>query len=340
VAVPCTIVGFGAVGKLLYRLVKERELPVEQPRVFARTERTEVLDGDEIQVGTVSEEAFPEGGVALFAGSEGVGNVSEQWGRVAAQRGCTVIDNSSTFRMEPDVPLVVPEVNPHALGPDTRLIANPNCSTIQMVVAIAPIHRAAGIERIVVSTYQSTSGAGGYAAEIMWDEARAVLDGKPGKHDDSPFAQQIAFNCVPLIGGPDQTGYTSEERKMIHETRKILGDDSIGVSATTVRVGVEVGHAECVNLQLKQPLSAQEARELLDRAPGVVVLDDWAAPERTPTPLDSAGRDDVLVGRLREDESVEFGLDMWVVADNLRKGAATNAVQIAEALFSKGYLGG
>lgn len=338
-SIPCTIVGFGAVGKLLYRIVNERKLPVDTPRVFARTARTESLDGQEIAVETLSEDAFPAGGVALFAGSEGVGSVSEVWGRKAAERGCVVIDNSSTFRMDPDVPLVVPEVNADALTADTKLIANPNCSTTQMVVAIAPIHRAAGIERIVVSTYQSTSGAGGYAADIMREEARSALAGEAGKHPESPFAKQIAFNCVPLIGDPDATGYTSEERKMIYETRKILGDDSIAVAPTTVRVSVEVGHAETVNLQLRKPLTAQQARELLAQAPGVVLVDDPANPAASPTPLDSAGRDEVFVGRVRHDTSVANGLDLWVVADNLRKGAATNAVQIAEVLFEKGYLG-
>lgn len=333
-AVPCTIVGFGAVGRLLYRLVKERRLPVEAPRVFARTARTQVVDGEEVRVETLTEDAFPAGGIALFAGSEGEGNVSEIWGRRAAERGCFVIDNSSTFRMDPDVPLVVPEVNADALTPASRLIANPNCSTIQMVVAIAPIHRAAGIDRIVVSTYQATSGAGGYAAEIMWQEARAALEGEGGKHPESPFATQIAFNCVPLIGDPDETGYTSEERKMIHETRKILEDATIAVSATTVRVSVEVGHAEAVNLALRNPLPVEEARDLLASSPGIVVVDEPAVP----TPLDCAGRDEVFVGRLRQDTSVENGLDLWVVADNLRKGAATNAVQIAQLLFARGYL--
>ena len=337
--VPCSIVGFGAVGKLLYKVVRDRGLPVERPRVFARTARAVDFDGERVELRPLEEDSFRGGGVVLFAGSEGVGNVSELWGPKAVEQGCVVIDNSSTFRMDPDVPLVVPEVNADALGPDTKLVANPNCSTIQMVVAIAPIHRAVGIKRIVVATYQSTSGAGQRAMEVLVEEAQAALAGNPHRLADSPFAARIAFNCVPLIGDVDAaTGYTGEEKKMANETRKILGDQSIRVSATTVRVGVEIGHAECVNLELGGPLTPEEARSILRSAPGVIVMDDPERPTEVPTPIMSAGRDEVFVGRIREDTSVEHGLDLWIVADNLRKGAATNAVQIAEEMIARGHV--
>jgi aspartate-semialdehyde dehydrogenase len=336
-ALPCSIVGFGAVGKLLATVIRERRLPVKPPRVFARTPRVASHDGAEYVVEALAEGAFDEGGLVFFAGPEGEGNVSETWGPKAVDAGAWVIDNSSTFRMRPDVPLVVPEVNADALNAGQRLIANPNCSTIQMVVALAPIHRVARIRRIVVSTYQSTSGAGGAAVDVLNREAAAALAGAGAKDPDSPFAAQIAFNCVPIIGGADDTGYTSEERKMVHETRKILGDPSIRVSATTVRVSVAVGHSECVNLELAKPLSPEEARELLAGSPGVVVVDSMD-PLTAPTPLETAGRDEVFVGRIRRDTSVEHGLDLWVVADNLRKGAATNAVQIAEELLARGLV--
>jgi len=336
--VPCSIVGFGAVGKLLYKVVRERGLPVERPCVFARSARAVDMGGERVEVKPLDDDSFRSGGIVFFAGSEGVGNVSEVWGPKAVELGCVVIDNSSTFRMDPNVPLVVPEVNADALTRDTRFIANPNCSTIQMVVAIAPIHRAVGIKRIVVATYQSTSGAGQRAMEVLVEEAQAALAGNPHRLGDSPFAARIAFNCVPLIGDVDSTGYTGEEKKMVDETRKILGDQSIRISATTVRVGVEIGHAECVNLELGGPLAPEEARELLRSAPGIIVMDDPERPSDVPTPILSAGRDEVFVGRIRKDTSVENGLDLWVVADNLRKGAATNAVQIAEEMIARGYV--
>lgn len=336
-ALECSVIGFGAVGKTILRVLRERSFPVAKPRVFARSRRLEVFDAEEITVEELDMSAFPRGGIALFAGTEGVGNVSEVWAPRARDAGCWVIDNSSTFRMDPDVPLVVPEVNPADLTPDRLLIANPNCSTIQMVVAIAPIHRAVGIRRIVVSTYQSTSGAGARAMDVLTEEARSALAGTPERAPDSPFADRIAFNCVPLIGPTDASGYTSEERKMVLETRKILGVEHLQVSATTVRVGTYIGHAESVNLELDADLSPEDARDLLRSAPGVVVVDDPEA-GLEPTPIMAAGRDEVFVGRIRRDTSVPHGLDLWVVADNLRKGAATNAVQIAEALTERGFV--
>jgi aspartate-semialdehyde dehydrogenase len=335
--VPCSIVGFGAVGKLLYKVVRERKLPVDQPRVYARSERVEQYDGDAVAVRVLDESAFTKGGLVLFAGTEGEKSASEVWAPFALEHGCWSIDNSATFRMRPDVPLVVPEVNAHHLTESTRLIANPNCSTIQMVHALAPIQRAVGIRRIVVSTYQSVSGAGAPAMDVLRREAEATLRGEPGKDADSTFAAQIAFNCVPFIASVNETGYTSEELKMVHETRKILDAPDLRVSATTVRVGTKIGHAECVNLELDGPLSVDECRRLLAEFPGIVVLDEPEAGV-APTPLQAEGRDETFVGRIRRDTSLENGLDLWIVADNLRKGAATNAVQIAEVLLERGYL--
>jgi aspartate-semialdehyde dehydrogenase len=337
VGIPCSIIGFGAVGKLLYRVGKERRLPVEAPRVYARSARTEAYDGDQVAVRALDESAFERGGIILFAGTEGEKSASEVWAPVAIERGGWVIDNSATFRMREDVPLVVPEVNPHHITASTRLIANPNCSTIQMVAALAPLHRAVGIRRVVVSTYQSVSGSGAYGMDVLAKEAASALAGAPMRVEDSPFSAQIAFNCVPFISSVDETGYTGEEQKMVKETRKILDAPAMRVSATTVRVGTRIGHAECVNVELEAPLSAAEARRLLAETPGIVVVDE---PElfRAPTPLDVEGRDEVFVGRIRQDTSVEHGLDLWIVADNLRKGAATNAVQIAELLIERGYL--
>jgi aspartate-semialdehyde dehydrogenase len=336
-SIPCSIIGFGAVGKLLYKVAKERSLPVEKPRVYARSARTEAYDGDQVQVLALDDSAFTRGGIVLFAGTEGEKGASEVWAPVALEHGCWAIDNSATFRMREDVPLVVPEVNPHHVTESTRLIANPNCSTIQMVVALAPIHRKVGIRRVVVSTYQSVSGSGAYGIDVLAKEAADALAGHPGRVGDSPFSAQIAFNCIPFISAADETGYTGEEQKMILETRKILDAPALRVSATTVRVGTKIGHAECVNLELDGALSADECRALLAGSPGVVVVDEPVA-LRAPTPLDAEGRDETFVGRIRRDTSLDNGLDMWVVADNLRKGAATNAVQIAELLIERGYV--
>jgi aspartate-semialdehyde dehydrogenase len=250
-----------------------------------------------------------------------------------------VIDNSSAWRMEPDVPLVVAEVNPHALQNHQRgIIANPNCSTMQMVTALKPIYDAAGIERLVVATYQSTSGTGSNAIEELMSQAHAIL------HEMEPpspevYPHQVAFNVLGGAGnfaaGDD---HTDEERKMMFETRKILGDESIGISVTCVRVPVIVGHSEAVNVQTREPLSASECRELLGRAPGVTVVDDPSS-NAYPTPWEAAGKDDVFVGRIRDDASHARALSLWIVSDNLRKGAATNAVQLAELLVENNLLG-
>jgi aspartate-semialdehyde dehydrogenase len=245
------------------------------------------------------------------------------------EQGATVIDNSSAWRRDPAVPLVVSEVNPHALERHRGLIANPNCSTMQMMVALAPIHRRAGIERLVVATYQSVSGTGKKAIDELDAQAQADLNGSESPAPEV-YPEQIAFNVIGAAGSfAEGDDHTDEERKMMFETRKILEDESIGIAVTCVRVPVRVSHSEAVNVQTREPLSAEEARELLTGAPGVIVED-------VPTPLRAANRDEVFVGRIRRDESHPRALSMWIVCDNLRKGAATNAVQIAEVLVERG----
>ncbi|HZU61821.1 MAG TPA: aspartate-semialdehyde dehydrogenase, partial [Solirubrobacteraceae bacterium] len=287
------------------------------------------LDGG-LTVRALNDEADLTGfDVALFSAGAGT---SREWARRFVEAGATVIDNSSAFRRDPDIPLVVAEVNPDALERHRGLIANPNCSTMQMVVALAPIHRAVGIERLVVATYQSVSGTGKQALEELETQARASLHGM-----DMPapevYPEPIGFNVIGAAGSfADGDDHTDEERKLMFETRKILEDESIGIAVTCVRVPVRVAHSEAVNLQTREALSVEEARALLSGAPGVI-LDDL------PTPLKAAGRDEVFVGRIRRDESHPRALSMWIVSDNLRKGAATNAVQIAEVLMERGLLG-
>ncbi len=310
----------GVVGTTMLALLDERGFPAAEIIPFASERSAGRALGDGRVVQALTEETISGFDIALFSAGAGV---SRSWGPRFVQKGAVVIDNSSAFRRDPDVPLVVSEVNPHVLRSARGLIANPNCSTMQLMVVLAPIHRAVGIERLVVATYQSVSGTGKKALDELERQARAHLDGE----DFLPaevYPEPIAFNVIGAAGSfPDGDDHTDEERKMMFETRKILEDESIGVSVTCVRVPVAVGHSEAVNVQTREPLSAQQARELLRAAPGIVLQD-------VPTPLGCAGRDEVFVGRIREDDSHPRALSMWVVSDNLRKGAATNAVQIAE----------
>jgi aspartate-semialdehyde dehydrogenase len=266
--------------------------------------------------------------IALFSAG---GSTSEKFAPVAASAGCVVIDNSSAWRMDPQVPLVVPEVNSHAISGYTQkgIIANPNCSTIQMVVALNPIHRKFGIKRIVVSTYQAVSGTGQKAIVELDAQVRAIMNSQT--IENKVYPHRIAFNCLPHIDVFLDNGYTKEEIKMVRETQKIMEDDTIGVTATTVRVPVFYSHSESINIETRVPVTPEEVRELLTRAPGVIVTDD---PQRNiyPMPIDAAGQDLTFVGRIRKDESLPNAINLWVVADNIRKGAATNAVQIAEIL--------
>ncbi len=325
----------GQVGTVMLQLLAERAFPAREIVVFA-SERSagRTLPGG-LVVQPLADETIQGFDVAIFSAG---GATSGEWAPRFAAAGAVVIDNSSRWRMQDDVPLVVSEVNPEALDDHHGIIANPNCSTMQMVVALKPLHDAAGIERLVVSTYQAVSGSGKKGVDELLGQARAAIDGDP-QPAPAAYAHQIAFNVLPHAGtfapGDD---HTDEERKLINETRKILGDPTIRVSATCVRVPVVTGHSEAVNVELREPLSAEEARELLRAAPGVTVLDDPAAGSY-PLAIEAAGKDDVFVGRIRRDPGNERALDLWVVSDNLRKGAATNAVQLAEQLHARGLIG-
>jgi aspartate-semialdehyde dehydrogenase len=321
----------GAVGTEMISILEERKFPIGELRPLASLRSagdTVSFHDREVVVQELTEQSFAGVDIALFAaGAE----LSRKLAPIAVQAGAVVIDNSAAWRMDPKVPLVVPEVNKRDLARHEGIIANPNCSTIQMVVALQPLHHAARIKRIVVTTFQSVSGTGKEAMDELLEESRDLLWFK----DVTPtvYPHQIAFNVLPHIDEFLPSGYTKEEMKMLHETRKIMGDDSIQVTATTVRVPVYVGHSESVNIETQKKLSANEARALLAEAPGVMVYDD-PAHKIYPTPIDVAGKDEVYVGRVREDESIPNGLNLWIVADNLRKGAALNAIQIAEALVA------
>ncbi|HSW62525.1 MAG TPA: aspartate-semialdehyde dehydrogenase [Dissulfurispiraceae bacterium] len=320
----------GAVGTEMIDTLEQRDFPIEKLRLFA-SERSVGKElpykGENVAVEELSETCFRGIDIALFsAGAER----SRIWAPIAAKSGCVVVDNSSQWRMDPEVPLVVPEVNPHDLSWHKGIIANPNCSTIQMVVALKPIHDAAKIKRVVVTTFQAVSGTGKKAMDELMQQVTDLLNFRPAAC--SVYPHQIAFNVLPHIDTFLENGYTKEEMKMVNETRKIMGDDSIRITATTVRVPVFRGHSESVNIETEKKLTANRVRELLAQAPGIAVFD---APGKNvyPLPLDCDGKDEVYVGRIREDESIDNGINMWVVADNLRKGAALNAVQIAEVLI-------
>jgi aspartate-semialdehyde dehydrogenase len=324
----------GQVGTLMLRLLRERNFPAREIVPFA-SERSvgRELDGGLVVRG-LDEESIQGFDLALFSAG---GSTSGEWAPKFAAAGAVVVDNSSRWRMQDDVPLVVSEVNPEALAGHHGIVANPNCSTMQMVVALKPLHDAAGIERLVISTYQAVSGTGRQAVDELLDQSHALLHERAIAPLGS-YAHQIAFNALPhagsFVAGED---HTDEERKLIDETRKILGDPSIRVSATCVRVPVVTGHSEAVNVQTRDPLSPEQARELLRYAPGVSVLDDPAA-ALYPLAIDAAGKDDVFVGRIRRDPGHERALDLWIVADNLRKGAALNAVQLAELMHERGLM--
>ena len=324
----------GAVGSTMLGIMRERSFPADEVVPFA-SERSagRTIDwGDrDLTVVALSDESIQGFDLALFSAGSGT---SEEWGPRFAAAGATVVDNSSYWRMKDDVPLVVSEVNPDALAGHKGIVANPNCSTMQMVVALKPILDAAGIERLVVSTYQAVSGTGQRAVEELHDQTRAVLEATEVPQPRI-YPHQIAFNAMPQVESfKDGDDYTTEERKMMAETRKILGRDDIAISATCVRIPVYTGHSESVNVQTRTPLSPEECRDLLAAAPGVQVLDD-PANGIYPLAIDAAGNDDVLVGRIRRDPSHDRCLNLWVVGDNLRKGAALNAVQLAELLVAR-----
>jgi aspartate-semialdehyde dehydrogenase len=326
----------GAVGQEMIKTLEQRNFPVKKLILLASSRsagKKLKFKGEEITVQELKPESFEGVDIALFSAG---GERSREFAPEAVKRGAVVIDNSSAFRMEPDVPLVVPEVNPEDVEWHKGIIANPNCSTIQMVVVLKPLHDVAKVKRVVVATYQAVSGAGAAAVEELKEQTRAVLEGRPVP-PPKKIPKQIAFNCVPHIDKFFPDGYTREEKKMVNETKKIMHDESIKVSPTCVRVPVFVGHSEAINLEFERRITPQEAREVLSRAPGVKVVDDFEN-LLYPTPIDVAGKDEVLVGRIRQDDTIENGLNLWVVGDNLRKGAALNAVQIAELLVEKALL--
>ena len=319
----------GAVGRKMLEILEERKFPVATLKALASAKsvgQTITFNGGPVTVEELNENSFEGVDISLFSAGA---SVSRQFAPSAVKSGCIVIDNSSAFRMEPDVPLVVPEVNPDAINSNAGIIANPNCSTIQMVVVLKPIHDKFKIKRVVVSTYQSVSGSGQKAIKELQNQIKNLLDGKTAKLNVYPH--QIAFNCIPHIDIFLDNGYTKEEMKMIDETRKILGDPSIMVSPTTVRVPVFYSHSESINVETLRPINAREVRELLSGMNGIRVIDN---PETNEYPLaiDGAGKDEVFVGRIRDDISCKNAINFWVVSDNLRKGAALNAVQIAEYL--------
>ena len=326
----------GQVGTLMLQLLREREFPAAEIVPFA----SERSVGRELEGGLVVRglalDAIGGFDVALFSAG---GSASGEWAPRFAEAGATVIDNSSRWRMHDDVPLVVAEVNPQAIDRHRGIVANPNCSTMQMVVALKPLHEEAGIERLVISTYQAVSGTGRRAVEELLEQSHALLH-EQGIAPPRAYAHQIAFNALPQAGRfAEGEDHTDEERKLMNETRKILGDGEIRISATCVRVPVITGHSEAVNVQTREALSPERARELLQDAPGVAVIDEPDA-ARYPLAIDAAGRDEVFVGRIRRDPGHERALDVWIVSDNLRKGAATNAVQLAELLHERGLLAG
>lgn len=329
------VVGIGAVGKEMVRLLRSHNFPMKSLTILARSEREEIIDGVAYPVKASSPEAFEGMDFAFFAGTEGAKGASLTLGWEAVKRGCIVIDNGDDFRMDPRVPLVVPEVNAEALRSHQGLISNPNCSTIIALMALAPIHRAAGVRRLVASTYQAVSGTGSAAVTELETQTRAWAEG--GTSAPSVYPHPIAFNVIPQIGSvKDASGATTEEQKMRRETHKIMNDASIRVSCTCVRVPVRNGHSEALHMELAKPLSVEAARDLLRHAEGVELVDHVDKAEY-PTPLAASGKEKVLVGRVRPDEAFDGpGLALFVAGDNLWKGAALNAIQIAEKMVEMG----
>ncbi|TWT31934.1 aspartate-semialdehyde dehydrogenase [Blastopirellula retiformator] len=321
----------GAVGSIIRQLLEERNFPYKTITFLASKRSagtTLTFKGEEHTVVELTPEAFDNLDLVIGSTPDETAKDFAPW---ATERGCVVIDESGYWRMDPSVPLIVPEVNPEAIKDHKGLISSPNCSTTQMVVAMKPLHEAAKIRRVVVSTYQATSGAGVAGQAELVDSSRASLDGQ--EYERKAFAHPIAFNLIPQIGSLKHEGYTSEEIKMVYETRKIFGDESLQVCPTCVRVPVTNCHSESILVETEKPLSAEEATQLFRDFPGITVIDDLANGQY-PMPLSCSGEDDVYIGRIRKDLSCENGITFWCVSDNLRKGAATNAVQIAELLVN------
>ncbi|MBN1914022.1 MAG: aspartate-semialdehyde dehydrogenase [Candidatus Omnitrophica bacterium] len=329
------VVGVGAVGLEMLRCLRGRNFPVSNLKVFARSAREIELDRQIYEVEAVSAGGFIGIDIALFAGTEGEKGAAVTYAFEAVKRGAVVIDNGADFRMDKKVPLVVPEVNTKDVKKHRGIIANPNCSTIQMVAALWPIYKKAGIKRIIATTLQASSGAGRAAVEQLKEENVLIASGGYGnlsvEADNKSMPQQLAYNVFPHIGGFSESDYTSEEWKLVKETHKIMHDDKIKISATTTRVPVRTGHSESVYIETEKNITPQRVKDILSRSPGLVVIDS-PKDNLYPMPKDIEGRDEVFIGRIRNDPFVKNGLWLWIVADNLRKGAALNAVQIAELL--------
>ena len=330
------IVGIrGAVGQEMLKILQERNFPVNE--LYPMSSRPEEcpeyeLQGRKFKAVKLTHDAFKGVEIALFSPGSAI---SKEYAPSAVKAGAVVIDNTSQFRMNEDVPLVVPEVNPNDISKNKGIIANPNCSTIQMVVALKPLHDFATIKRVIVSSYQSVSGAGAPAIAELNAQQKKIANGEAiNDNDINKFQYQIAYNLIPHIDIPQEGFYTKEEIKMVNETKKIMGDESIKITATCVRVPIVRAHSESINIETKKKITRQKAIDLLKDAPGITVIDDLEN-NQYPTPLYAEGKDDTFVGRIREDNTVENGLNLWVVSDNLRKGAALNAIQIAEELIKK-----
>jgi aspartate-semialdehyde dehydrogenase len=353
------VLGVGPVGEHIVRILGERRFPMDGPvTIMATSERNEMINGELVSVRKVSEGIFKELDLVFFAGKEGAKGASMEWADIAVKNGCVVIDNGGDLRTYPNIPLVIPEINMDAVTKDTRLICNPNCSTIQMAVVLYPLHKEARLRRVIVSTYQSVSGHSGAGMDQLKLELIQALNGEAVQGNPSMFAHSIAFNCIPHIDRFEKNGYTREEMKMVNETRKIFGEPNLLISATTVRVPVLIGHAESINAEFMEPMRASIAIEILsdrNRSPGVVCLDgitgDGNAAKLRIDPLErrypvstdlsrDEWKDEVLAGRIRDDRTAGNAVNLGCVSDNLRKGAATNAVQIAEGMRARGLLAG
>lgn len=330
------LVGIGAVGAEMLKVIHQRNFPVGWLKVLARSTREEEIDGRTYRVRAAAVEELDGADFVFFAGTEGAKGASATYAPPAIERGAVAIDNGGDFRLDPKVPLVIPEVNPEDLKNHQGLIASPNCSTIQMLTAVAPLYRESRVTRIIASTYQAVSGTGRAAIAELDRQARQVLAGEKNV-ECREYPHQIAFNVIPQIGGFQEFGFTTEEWKMDRETKKMLHDDSIRIVCTSVRVPVFNGHSESVYIETEVPVPVERVREILAAAPGVVLVDE---PEsgRYPLALDASGQDPVYVGRVRRDPYVENGLHLWIAADNIRKGAALNVVQIAERMIADGLI--
>ncbi len=330
------LVGIGAVGAEMLKVLHQRNFPAGEIKILARSTREEEIDGRTYQVRKAAVEELDGAEIVFFAGTEGSKGASATYAPPAIERGAVAIDNGGDFRLDPEVPLVIPEVNPGDLKNHQGLIASPNCSTIQMLTAVTPLYRESRVTRIIASTYQAVSGTGRAAISELDRQARQVLAGEGDvKCEEYPY--QIAFNLLPQIGGFKEFGFTTEEWKMDRETKKMLHDDGMKIACTAVRVPVFNGHAESVYIETEKPITVERAREILSDSPGVVLVDEPEA-KRYPMPLDASGKDPVYVGRIRRDPYVENGLHLWIVADNIRKGAALNVVQIAERMIADGLI--